>query len=118
MRYAVVSATQWHSKLINHPTTLEDVLGYHQALKILRTFSPDEKKLSTDFFPVITPNNKNNKEYPLILFFHMKGLKPPSLDGDFDFNSLTYARLRGAWFDDFQSSAPKCANPPTSVGGS
>ncbi len=52
------------------------------------------------------------------LFFHMKGLKPPSLDGDFDFNSLTYARLRGAWFDDFQSSAPKCANPPTSVGGS
>ncbi|CDH23662.1 glycosyltransferase family 9 protein [Xenorhabdus bovienii] len=71
MRYAVVSATQWHSKLINHPTTLEDVLGYHQALKILRTFSPDEKKLSTDFFPVITPNNKNNKnnkEYPLILF--------------------------------------------------
>ncbi|MDE9538009.1 glycosyltransferase family 9 protein [Xenorhabdus bovienii] len=68
MRYAVVSATQWHSKLINHPTTLENVLGYHQALKILRTFSPDEKKLSTDFFPVITPNNKNNQEYPLILF--------------------------------------------------
>jgi hypothetical protein len=29
----------------------------------------------------------------------------------------THARLVGVRVDDFQSSAPRCANPPTLVGG-
>lgn len=70
-RYAVVSDQSWHYKLINYPTNQEDVNGYHQALKVLKTFSLDEQYLSPDLFPTITLDNtltlKHGKK-PLILF--------------------------------------------------
>ncbi|MDX7993125.1 glycosyltransferase family 9 protein [Xenorhabdus littoralis] len=70
-RYAVVSDNHWHSKLINHPVKQEQVNGYHQALKVLRTFSPDETKLSSSILPCITLNKTNQVtdfDSPAILF--------------------------------------------------
>ncbi|MDX7989330.1 glycosyltransferase family 9 protein [Xenorhabdus sp. 12] len=68
-RYAVVSDNQWHSKLINHPVSKEQVNGHHQALKVLRIFSPAETELSPSFFPYITLNKTNNSiNFPTILF--------------------------------------------------
>ncbi|CAM3889273.1 glycosyltransferase family 9 protein [Xenorhabdus thuongxuanensis] len=52
-RYAVVTNKHWHTKLINYPVNQEQVNGYHQALKVLRIFSPNENKLSPEFFPCI-----------------------------------------------------------------
>ncbi|MDC9597084.1 glycosyltransferase family 9 protein [Xenorhabdus anantnagensis] len=56
-RYAVVTDKQWHSKLINYPVKQVQVNGYHQALKVLRTFSSIENKLSPEFFPYIKFEN-------------------------------------------------------------
>ncbi|CEE94140.1 conserved hypothetical protein [Xenorhabdus nematophila str. Anatoliense] len=70
-RYAVVSDNHWHSKLINNPVKQEQVNGYHQALKVLRIFSPNETQLSSSIFPCITLDNKNqvtNLDSPTILF--------------------------------------------------
>ncbi|WP_169923120.1 hypothetical protein [Xenorhabdus budapestensis] len=52
--YAVVADQKWHSKLINYPVNQEVIKGYHQALKILRAFSPDVQSLPPDLFPVIS----------------------------------------------------------------
>ncbi|OTA17722.1 glycosyl transferase, family 9 [Xenorhabdus beddingii] len=70
-RYAVVTDKHWHSKLINHPMKPDQVMGYHQSLKVLRTFSPNEKNLSSDLLPHI--RMKNNSQitehpFPVILF--------------------------------------------------
>ncbi|MBC8946770.1 MULTISPECIES: glycosyltransferase family 9 protein [Xenorhabdus] len=70
-RYAVVTDQKWHSKLVNYPVNQEIIKGYHQALKILRTFSPNVQSLSFDLFPEITLHNTSTSifsEEPLILF--------------------------------------------------
>ncbi|MDC9594110.1 glycosyltransferase family 9 protein [Xenorhabdus sp. IM139775] len=70
-RYAVVTDKHWHSKLINCPVKQGHVNGYHQALKLLRIFSPNEDKLSPEFFPYIKSENTLQPiEYqsPMILF--------------------------------------------------
>ncbi|CDG20930.1 conserved protein of unknown function [Xenorhabdus poinarii G6] len=76
-RYAVVSDKSWHSKLVNFPTNQEMVKGHHQALKVLKIFSPNENYLSSDLFPTISIHKiptihkiliKANSENPLILF--------------------------------------------------
>ncbi|PHM24397.1 glycosyltransferase family 9 protein [Xenorhabdus ehlersii] len=70
-RYAVVTDKNWHAKLINYPVNQEQVNGYHQALKVLRTFSPNENKLSAELFPCIKFNNTFQPiepQTPMILF--------------------------------------------------
>ncbi|PHM73540.1 glycosyltransferase family 9 protein [Xenorhabdus kozodoii] len=70
-RYAVVNEQQWHSRLINSPVKQEQVNGYHQALKVLRTFSPGENKLSPELFPYIKFNKTLQtieQQSPMILF--------------------------------------------------
>ncbi|CDG18392.1 glycosyltransferase family 9 protein [Xenorhabdus doucetiae] len=70
-RYAVVTDKHWHAKLINCPTKKEHVNGYHQALKVLRTFSPNENELSAEFFPYIKFEETFQSieyQYPMILF--------------------------------------------------
>ncbi|MDR0219618.1 MAG: hypothetical protein LBI71_12280 [Enterobacteriaceae bacterium] len=70
-RYAVVAGKNWHSQLINCPMSQEKVKGYHQALKVLRVFSPDMQFLSPDLLPSITLNEESKLIYsgsPLILF--------------------------------------------------
>ncbi|PHM46805.1 glycosyltransferase family 9 protein [Xenorhabdus miraniensis] len=70
-RYAVIADKYWHSKLINYPVKQEQLIGYHQSLKLLRIFSPDEKKLPSDLFPYITLKNTiqvSDPRFPLILF--------------------------------------------------
>ncbi|MDC9589625.1 glycosyltransferase family 9 protein [Xenorhabdus sp. XENO-10] len=70
-RYAVVTDKQWHSKLINYPMKQEQVKGYHQALKVLRTFSPIENKLFPEFFPCIKFENVTQAaehQSPRVLF--------------------------------------------------
>ncbi|MQL46636.1 hypothetical protein GEA64_00900 [Photorhabdus khanii] len=95
-----------------HTTYIMNIVKYFDYNKgKLFVACPPESRLYKELI-----SSGFNNVFPL--YFPNERLKPPSLDGDFDFNFLTYARLRGAWFDDFQSSAPKCANPPTSVGGS
>ncbi|BET95923.1 hypothetical protein TCT1_08440 [Xenorhabdus sp. TCT-1] len=69
-------------------------------------------------FVISSLTQHNVAQVSLFIFPYERWLKPPTLVGDVDFNVLTYARLRGAGFDDFQPSAPECANPPTLVGGS
>ncbi|WP_338884987.1 glycosyltransferase family 9 protein [Xenorhabdus sp. TH1] len=70
-RYAVVADRHWHTKLINYPVSQEQVDGYHQALKVLRIFSPDENKLSPELFPCIKFKNtlqSIEQQSPMILF--------------------------------------------------
>ncbi|MDC9607097.1 glycosyltransferase family 9 protein [Xenorhabdus griffiniae] len=70
-RYAVVADRHWHTKLINYPISQEQVDGYHQALKVLRTFSPNESKLSPALFPRIKFKNtfqSIEQQTPMILF--------------------------------------------------
>ncbi|WFQ79865.1 glycosyltransferase family 9 protein [Xenorhabdus sp. SF857] len=70
-RYAVVTDKHWHAKLVNYPVKQEQVNGYHQALKVLRTFSPNESKLSPETFPYIEFKNtfqSIEQQTPMILF--------------------------------------------------
>ncbi|PHM46178.1 putative ADP-heptose--lipooligosaccharide heptosyltransferase I [Xenorhabdus mauleonii] len=70
-RYAVVSESQWHSKLINQPVSKKQVNGYHQALKVLRIFSSNETELSPSLLPSITLDKKNHNSSinsPTVLF--------------------------------------------------
>ncbi|WP_340607838.1 glycosyltransferase family 9 protein [Xenorhabdus bharatensis] len=70
-RYAVVADKKWDSKLINCQTNTKSVKGYHQALKVLRTISPNEQSLTPDLFPEIKLINQSKPVYsgnPSILF--------------------------------------------------
>ncbi|MCC8458274.1 glycosyltransferase family 9 protein [Photorhabdus aegyptia] len=53
-RYAVTQSHQWHEKLINYPTCPQHIKGYHQSLKILKTFDSEINKLSSELLPKIS----------------------------------------------------------------
>ncbi|AOM39352.1 hypothetical protein A9255_01235 [Xenorhabdus hominickii] len=84
-RYAVVDDKDWHSKLINHPVSKKQVNGYHQALKILRTLSPNEKKLPAELLPRIVLQNTTQTIYyhsPIILFSVSNNRKNSLINND------------------------------------
>ncbi|MBD2806932.1 glycosyltransferase family 9 protein [Xenorhabdus sp. ZM] len=84
-RYAVVSDKHWHSKLINNPVKQEQVNGYHQALKVLRTFSPNETQLSPSILPCITlekTNQVTDLDFPTILFSVSNNRKNSLIDNE------------------------------------
>ncbi|PHM38325.1 glycosyltransferase family 9 protein [Xenorhabdus innexi] len=85
-RYAVVADKKWDSKLINYPTNTRMLKGYHQALKVLRTISPNEQFLTPDLFPKIKLTNKSKPSHsgnPLILFSVSNNRKNSLISNDY-----------------------------------